>query len=430
MGLASALNATVSALRGQSTAISNVSENIANASTTAYKIRTISFQALVGDSGSGFSTGGGVLTRSAQSVGQAGQITTTGVSTNVAIKGQGFFVVSDKLTNRPAGYTYSRNGNFATDSQGNLVNDEGYYLLGQSTDSQGNVLASNANDLNSLAPINVSAVQGAASATTLVTEKLNLPADAIVGNSFTTSFEIFDSLGVSSTVTQTFTKTAANGYLMTLSQPKFTNNPTVQSGTLAAPLTYNFTFNGNGSLATPTTSPSLAINFSSPASATGANASTVAINVGTPGLTDGITQFASNTTTPGIEIAGVTGNGVRFGKLTSVDINDSGLVTAVFDNGLRQPVYQIPVATFPNPNGLRQVNGSVYDENQDAGILSLQKPNIGNAGSIVSKALEGSNTDISEEFNKLIVAQQAYSAAAQIITAVRTLNDTLNSAIR
>ena len=102
----------------------------------------------------------------------------------------------------------------------------------------------------------------------------------------------------------------------------------------------------------------------------------------------------------------------------------------MFDNGLRQPVYQIPIATFPNPNGLTQVAGSVYDENQLAGILNLQKPTVGNAGAIVSKALEGSATDISEEFNKLIVAQQAYSAAAQIITTVRNLNDTLNQAIR
>jgi flagellar hook protein FlgE len=425
MGLASALNATVGALRAQSNQISAVSENIANSSTTAYKIRTVNFQALVGDTGNGNSSGGGVISKTAQNIRQSGPISTTGISTNVAIKGDGFFVVSDNLNNKPAAYTYSRNGNFQTDAAGYLVNDEGYYLLGQVTDNLGVVTASNSTDLNSVGPVNVNAIQGAASPTTAVNEKLNLPADAPIGGAYTSSFEAFDSLGVSHTVTQTWTKTAANAWTLTLANPVLSSNLATTSGTIS-PTTINFTFNGNGSLLTPATSPTIAITGFS----TGANNSSIAFGVGTAGLTDGITQFASNTATPGIEIASITGNGVRFGKLTSVEIADSGLVTAVFDNGLRQPVYQIPVATFPNPNGLTQVNGSVYDENQLAGVLNLQKPTVGNAGSLVSKALEGSNTDISEEFNKLIVAQQAYSAAAQIITTVRTLNDTLNQAIR
>lgn len=425
MGLATALNATVGALRAQSSAISAVSENIANSSTTAYKIRTVNFQALVGSNGNGGDSGGGVISRTSQNIRQAGQITTTGVSTNVAIKGDGFFVVSDNLANKPSGYAYSRNGNFQTDASGYLVNDEGYYLLGQLTNSLGVVTATNATDLNSLGPINVNAVQGAASATTAVNEKINLPADAPTGTVLTSSFEIFDSLGVSSTVKQTWTKTGANAWTMALTNPALTSNMATTSGTIS-PTSVNFTFNGDGSLLTPATSPNLTVTGFT----TGANNGAITLGIGTAGLTDGITQFASNTSTPGIEISGITGNGVRFGKLTSVEIADSGIVTAVFDNGLRQPVYQIPIATFPNPNGLTQVNGSVYDENQLAGILNLQLPTVGNAGSIVSKGLEGSNTDISEEFNKLIVAQQAYSAAAQIITTVRNLNDTLNQAIR
>ena len=421
MGLASALTATVGALRAQSNQISAVSENISNSSTTAYKTRTVQFEALVGDGGSG----GGVITKTSQNIGQNGPISTTGVSTNIAIKGAGFFVVSSNLNNKPSAYTYSRNGDFRTDASGNLVNDEGYYLLGQRTNAQGAVTASNATDLNSVGPINVNAVQGAASPTSAVNEKLNLPADAPVGTAVTSSFEVFDSLGVSHTVNQTWSKTAANAWTMALTGPVLSSSQSTTSGTIS-PASVNFTFNGNGSLLSPATAPSLSISGYT----TGANSGNIALGVGTPGLTDGITQFASNTSTPAIEIASITGNGVRFGKLTTVEIADSGIVTAVFDNGLRQPVYQIPIATFPNPNGLTQVAGSVYDENQLAGILNLQKPTVGSAGAIVSRALEGSGTDISEEFNKLIVAQQAYSAAAQIITTVRNLNDTLNQAIR
>ena len=427
MGLATALNSTVGALRAEGTAISAVSENIANASTTAYKTRRIDFQSLINYAGGGNALGGGVISRTSQNITQGGQISTTDVNTNIAINGSGFFVVSDNLNNKPAAYTYSRNGNFQTDSQGYLINDEGMYLLGQATNNQGVVTAINSNDLNSLAPINVNAIQGAASATTLVNEKLNLPADATGGSSFTSSFEIFDSLGVSSTVNETWTKnaTAANTWTLTLSQPVLTSDLTTQSGTLST-TSVAFTFNGDGSLLTPATNPSITIsNFQ-----TGANNDTFSLNIGTVGATDGVTQFSSNTSTPSLSISSITGNGVRFGSLTSVEIADSGLVTAVFDNGLRQPVYQIPVATFPNPNGLTQVRGTVYDENQNAGNLNLQKPGVGNAGTLVASALEGSTTDISEEFNKLIVAQQAYSASAQIITTVKTLSDTLNSAVR
>ena len=315
MGLASALTATVGALRAQSNQISAVSENIANTSTTAYKTRTVNFQALVGEGGAG----GSVLSRTTQNVAQAGPISTTGISTNIAIKGDGFFVVSDNLNNKPSAFTYSRNGNFTTDASGNLVNDEGYYLLGQRTNAQGVVTASNATDLNSVGPINVNAVQGAASPTSAVNEKLNLPADAPVATVVTSSFEVFDSLGVSHTVGQTWTKTAANAWTMALSNPVLSSSQSTTTGTIA-PASVNFTFNGNGSLATPATSPSLSISGYT----TGANSSAIALGVGTANLTDGITQFASNTSTPAIEIASITGNGVRFGKLTSVEIADSG----------------------------------------------------------------------------------------------------------
>ena len=169
MGLASALNSTVSALRSQGTAIAAVSENISNASTTAYKTRVVNFQALVDNTGGSTAVGEGVIAQTSQNLSQSGSIASTGVKTNIAINGQGFFVVTDNINNQPSGYTYSRNGNFAPDANGNLVNDEGNYLLGQPTNNLGVVTAVGANDLSSLKPVSVSAIQGAASATTTIT---------------------------------------------------------------------------------------------------------------------------------------------------------------------------------------------------------------------------------------------------------------------
>jgi flagellar hook protein FlgE len=424
MSLSSALNSSVSALRSQSAQLAAVSENIANSSTTAYKTKSVNFQSLV--TGSGNSTGGGVLYSTVQNVAMAGQITVTGVSTNVAIKGNGFFVVSDNLQNRPSAYNYSRNGNFTTDKSGYLVNDEGYYLLGQRTDENGVVTAANKNDLNSLEPINVNAIRGTAKATTTTSLNLNLPADAVVGATFTSAMEVFDSLGVSHTVTQTWEKTASNAWTLSLSNPSLTVDSTSVSGTLS-PSSIDIVFNGDGSLASTSPSPiTLAITGYS----SGANDSAIALDLGTVGQTDGLTQFSSNTSTPGIEIDSISGDGVRYGTLSSIEIDDAGLVTAVFDNGLRQSVYQIPIATFANPNALTHINGSIYDENQNAGAVVIQLPGVGSAGTLVAEALEESTTDTSEEFNKMIVAQQAYSAAAQVISTVSTMYDTLLQAVR
>ena len=425
MSLFSALNSAVSGLKAQSTQLAAVSQNIANASTTAYKTAGVSFQSLVtGGSSNSSKATGSVTTTVYQNMTQQGQISSTSNVTNIAIDGNGFFVVSDNLGNTPSAYNYSRNGEFSTDADGYLINSEGYYLLGQKTDENGNVLAINSNDLNSLEPIDVSSISGSAKATSEVTFDLNLPADAAVGDTFATSFELFDSLGVSHTVEQTWEKTAANSWTLTLADPHPTNDTATTSGTIS-PSTIDITFDGDGNLLSHTSNAITITGFTS-----GASDSNFTIDLGTIGRTDGLTQFSSNTSTPGIEISLIDSDGVRYGQFSSIEIDNSGLVTALFDNGLRQAIYQIPVATFPNPGGLTHINGTVYDENQNAGNYNLRMPGEGNAGTIVASALELSMTDTSEEFNKMIVAQQAYSSAAQVISTTSDMFDTLISAVR
>lgn len=425
MSLSSALNASVSALKSQGTALAAVSQNIANASTTAYKTTSVSFESLVtGGSSSSAKASGAVTTSVFQNMTQQGQISTTSTSTNIAIDGSGFFVVSDSLENTPSAYNYSRNGEFTADADGYLINNEGYYLLGQKTDENGNVLAVNSNDLNSLEPIDVASISGSAKATSEVTFDLNLPADAADNDTFQTSFELFDALGVSHTVTQSWEKTAANAWTLTLSDPAQTSDLSTSSGTIS-PSTIDITFDGDGNLASYTGNAITITGFN-----TGATNSSFTVDLGTIGRTDGLTQYASNTDTPGIEISLIDSDGVRYGQLSSIEIDDAGLVSALFDNGLRQTIYQVPVATFPNPGGLTHINGTVYDENQNAGNYNLRLPGEGSAGTIAAGALEMSMTDTSEEFNKMIIAQQAYSSAAQVVTTVSDMFDTLIAAVR
>jgi len=425
MSLYAALTSAVSALQAQSTAMAAVSQNIANASTTSYKTTQVSFQSLVtGNTENTTNAAGSVVTSVSQGMDLQGQISTTDVSTNVAIDGGGFFIVSDKLNNTPAGFTYSRNGEFNTDADGFLINSEKNYLLGWQTDANGVVLATNANDLNSLEVIDVSAITGSAEATSNVTFDLNLPADANVGDSYITSFEIFDALGVSHTIEKTWTKTAANTWGLALTDPYLTSDNTVTSGTIA-PAASIVTFDGTGKLAGVTAAAFAITGFT-----TGSADSALTFDVGTIGQADGLTQFAASTSTPDVEITLIDSDGVRYGQLSGITISEEGLVTAAFDNGLRQVIYQIPIATFSNPQGLTHTDGTVYDENEAAGNYNLQLPGEGNAGQIIASALELSTVDTSIEFNKMIVAQQAYSSAAQVISTVNDMYDTLNSAVR
>lgn len=411
MSLGSALNTAVAALSAQSAAISAVSQNIANASTTAYKTSDVSFQSLVSGASTTSSITGSVTYSATQNLYTQGTVSATDVSTNLAITGNGYFVVTGSADGTGAiDYNYTRNGSFSTDANGYLVNSEGYYLLGQATDASGNVISS-VNGLGSLELIDLDSLTGAAEQTSTVTLGANLPADAEVGATYTTGYEVFDSLGVSHTITQTWTKTAAN---------EWTIDQASSDGTLS-PAQVSVTFNSNGTLASSSPDP-LEITLSG--LSTGASDNTFTIDI------DGLTQYASNATDPSISSFTAEQDGVKYGTLSSISISDTGLITANFDNGMSQAIYQLQIATFSNPNGLTLLGGTVYDENEMAGSVVLNKPGNGSAGSLTSSALELSTTDTSSEFSKMIIAQQAYSAASQVISTTSDMYDTLISAVR
>ncbi|MFT4254461.1 MAG: flagellar hook protein FlgE [Caulobacter sp.] len=425
MSLSSALSTAVSGISAQSAALSAISENISNASTTAYKTTEISFQSLVsGSMGSNTSTSS-VTSKTSQALSVTGTISSTSVSTNIAIDGSGFFVVAGDTGDTGSELVYSRNGSFSTDSEGYLVNSEGYYLMGYPTDSDGNVTTSNTSDLNSLQAINLDSISGTAQATTTIDMAANLPADAETGDTFETSMELIDSLGVSHTVAQSWEKTGDNTWTLTLSDPTLTSDGTTTSGTIS-PTTINVTFNTDGSLASTDPSP---VDLTITGFSTGAADSAITLDLGTTDGTDGLTQYASTSSTLSISPT-FEQDGANYGELSGISIDENGLVTANFDNGVSLAIYQIPIATFSNANGLTHVSGTVYDENSAAGQVHLNLPGEGSSGSLVASALEGSTTDTATEFNKMIIAQQAYSSASQVVSTVKDMFDTLIQAVR
>jgi flagellar hook protein FlgE len=148
----------------------------------------------------------------------------------------------------------------------------------------------------------------------------------------------------------------------------------------------------------------------------GAGTNTIALDFGTAGAVgtaraDGITQFSSSYITNF-----VNQNGVQFGNFYGVDVDESGIVSALFDNGQTLKIFKIPVATFPNPNGLDAKTGTVFSETQDSGAYFLRSAGQANAGVIVPSSLESSTTDLADEFTNMIITQRAYSANTRAIT--------------
>ncbi|MCH8834374.1 MAG: flagellar hook-basal body complex protein [Proteobacteria bacterium] len=148
----------------------------------------------------------------------------------------------------------------------------------------------------------------------------------------------------------------------------------------------------------------------------------ITLDLGTVGVANGFTQFGAAFTP-----VFINQNGSRFGTFAGVTISTSGLVTALFDNGETRPIYQIPMATFVNVNGLEAKTGNVWSATEGSGDVTLRVADNGPAGQVIQGALEASTVDIGEEFTKMIVVQRAFSASAKIIS---TTDDMLEELLR
>ncbi|MGP9814339.1 flagellar hook protein FlgE [Rhodopseudomonas sp. NSM] len=421
MSLSGALSSAISALNAQSSALAMISDNIANSSTVGYKTTSASFESLVTNaSGASSYSSGGVTASASSNITTQGLLTSTTTSTNIAIQGNGFFPVTTSLDGGSTLYT--RNGSFTIDSDGYLVND-GAYLLGWRTDASGEVIGT-ASEGN-LVPIDTSVAKTSSGATTSTSFAANLPADAAVGDTFTTSMPMYDSLGTASTMQVTWAKTAENTWSASFGKPTLASDSTT---TLAAAPTDTITvsFNTDGSLASTNPSPAT-VTISD--WTTGAADSKITLDLGTVGGKDGLTQLSSDLSTPAVTIDGIESDGLAFGKLSSVAVGDDGTVNATYSNGETIAIYKIPVATFTASDQLEAQSGGLYATTAASGTATLQQSGTNGAGTIYGSELESSTTDTNEQFSSMISAQQAYSAASQVITAVNKMFDTLIAAI-
>lgn len=415
MSLTGAMNSAVSAMQAQSTALSIISNNLANVSTTGYKASSANFSSLL-TSGDANSSSGGVTVAKSQNILASGTLVSSSISTNVAIDGDGFFAVT---TGDGSDIYYTRNGSFTVDDDTGYLTSNGYTLLGWPTDADGNVVGGTTE--TNLEQIDTDVLTGYAAATTSMTMKGSLPADAKVGDSYTSQIELFDSLGTAYTMDVTWEKTGQNTWDMSFADPSSTGGST---GT-AQTTTIAIEFNEDGTLKKPD-SATLSITGLSD----GATNMSVTLDFGTVNGSDGLSQYTpDDSSDAAVDIAGI-GNGCAYGTLSGVTIGEDGTVTANYSNGEAVPIYKIPLATFSNANGLIEMSNSVYSASNTSSGATYHFADSDGVGSIQDYELELSTTDTNTEFSSMIAAQQAYSAASQVISTAKDMFDSLLSAVR
>ena len=404
------LSTALSALSATSTAIDVVGNNLANLDTLGFKTSDVSFHDLLTQtmgSGTGQSQiGFGVGSPTTQFDFSQGALQTTSGALDVAIQGDGFFVVQTA-----AGATqYTRSGNFEIDSKGLLTTATGDNVQGWTLTN--GVLNTNAPIGNIGVPASSSA---APVASTTFSLDMNLNAAAAAGSTdatFSTSLQVYDSLGNAHSVTATFTKDPTTlgqwNYSLSVSDADVTNPP-------ATPLTGSITFDSNGKLTTPAaTDP--APQFQVAGLADGASDLSLSWNLYN-GTTPRITQFAQASA-----VSAVSQDGSAAAQLVSVGLSSGGQILAKYSNGQQSVIGQLAMATVRNPQSLIAAGNNNYGVSTLTSLPAVGIPGTGGRGSVTAGAVESSNVDIAREFTNLIVFQRAYQANAKVVTTVDQLS--------
>lgn len=151
----------------------------------------------------------------------------------------------------------------------------------------------------------------------------------------------------------------------------------------------------------------------------------ISLFIGNTNTSDGMTQLSGS-----YQLSYMTQNGAKFGNFSGVSIGSDGVVTALFDNGVTRPIFQIPIATFVNPNGLEKLTGNVFISTDVSGDPTLRAPGEAGSGQTTESSLESSTVDIGTQFTTMIVTQRAYSAASKVITTANQMLDDLMQVVR
>jgi flagellar hook protein FlgE len=408
----SSFSIPLTGLEASSKALNTIANNLSNMNTTAFKSQSVTFSDLfyqqIGSSGAGdpLQVGAGTQVAATGTDFSQGSINETGNSTDVALNGNGFFVVKNGSDTE-----YTRDGNFSLTSDGALTTQSGQQVMGYP------VVNGAVNTNSPLAPIQIpigAVEQPNATSTMSMTANLNSssPATTMVPAQIT----VYDSLGVSHVATIDFTNvsTAANpnswSYQISLPAGDAAGGSNL-AGTLQ--------FDANGNLTTPAANVA-GISFTGLSD----NAKDLSITWNLYGANNKptITQVSSASA-----VSATTQDGYASGEYSGFTIDSDGLVSAKFSNGQTAPVGQLALASITNQQGLIITAGNNYQTTLASGAASVGVAGAAGLGTMQDEALEQSNVDISTQFANLIVAQQAFEASSKAITTFDSISqETIN----
>ncbi|MGU7814663.1 flagellar hook protein FlgE [Burkholderia sp. AW49-1] len=404
----------LSGLAGASNALDVIGNNIANANTVGFKSSTAQFSDMYANSvATSVNTQIGIGTTLASVQQQFGQgtINTTNSSLDVAINGNGFFQMSNNGVT-----TYSRDGTFQRDKNGFIVDSQGRNLMGYAANTGGVI------NTAQTVPLQAPTSNIAPTATTKITGQFNLNSQDTVPTktpfsatdtttyNYSTSIQVYDSLGGSQAVNMYFVKSAAGTWEAYAG---------VQGGTTTDLGTV--TFNSSGAIQSTTTGTPAA-----PTASLGQFQFTVP-NTDGSATPQQLTLDLTGTTQYGGKdgVNNLAQDGYASGTLTTFSIGADGKLTGNYSNGQTSVLGQIVLANFNNPNGLVNLGGNQYAESSASGVPQISSPGSTNHGSLQGSALENSNVDLTSQLVNLITAQRNYQANAQTIKTQQTVDQTL-----
>lgn len=401
-----AFNIALSGLTAARSDLDTTGNNIANANTTGFKKSRAEFADVFSQafgSTSDTAIGSGVKLAAVTQQFEQGNVENTGNALDLAINGEGFFVLSDD-----GAQTFTRDGAFRIDREGFVVNSSGQRLQAFPPSASGSGF-----NTGSLSDLQLTTGVGLPQATNEITTALNFAADdAVQGGAasdidpsddstfnFTTSVTVFDSLGAEHTATvyarrlgnlSWGTRVFVDGNDMGTQDLSFDSNGQLTTG---QPLTYPNTF-------TPTN-----------------GAAPISLDFDYSGTTMLGSSFSVNN---------LVQDGFTTGQLVGIDVSDTGVISARYTNGRSTALGQVALANFNNPQGLSQIGDNQWVESFDSGAAEIGEAGASNFGLLESGSLEVSNVDLTQELVKLITAQRNFDANSQ---AIRTENEITQTAI-
>lgn len=467
MALSSALFSGISGLSTLGNAMQIIGDNIANVNTVGFKGSTFTFQDLLSQSTSTMSgtsqVGRGAALGDIYSAFEQGSFESTGNATDLAIGGDGFFVMREANSDN---LYYTRAGNFRFDKDGYLINPEGYVVQGWELDE-------NAEDVGSVGDCMLTSFTSAPVETDQVEVIVNLDADggdnstgagvdidlstqwdgtdaAPIGETayeYLTTLKVYDSLGSTHDITLYFDKAdTASAYEFIITCNPDEDNRTVtalsHAGLLARGL---IEFNSASGVITDI---DLALNDGD---------ATWTVLLEAADLTDGYFTFepefidgspmsiqldlgsrydgsswvnASLSTTQFARASTTTfqsSNGYGAGDLQGVNVDVDGVITGTYSNGQLIPLYRVALAKFTNVQGLQKEGGNLYLATRESGDAITNRPGTNGLGNIAPNSLEQSNVDMATEFVKMISTQRGFQANSKTITVVdQMLQEVIN----